>query len=182
MRAALFRPPVIAGVGFDPTSIPRQHLAPGHEHGFQVIQEGPEPRGRLEFGGGRRQKDEVDALGHVERAGGVPAPSSTSTARGVASIPWSAAKAARTVLITWLVTVGTSAHQRWPVRGRTTPNTYSHWSRRRTQAGGRCPRLAQTRRRTGSRPRRCSSIAHRLSVASGWAARTASTWAWSPRL
>lgn len=84
-RSALGRPPVVAGVGFDPPSIPRQPLTASHQHGLELIQIGkrpvghwliyqrPESLGRLELGGGGREEDQIDALGHDQGAGGVPA-------------------------------------------------------------------------------------------------------------
>ena len=69
------------GVGFETSWIGLEAAATGHQHRLQSIETGegavdhrfidqwPEPFGRLQFGGGSRQEDQVDACRHgqVER-------------------------------------------------------------------------------------------------------------------
>ena len=75
-----------------------------------------------------------------------PAPSRTRTARCVASIPSSTAKADRATLIATVLTVGRWHHQLCPVVGRTKASTERQADRRWTQAVGRWPFGAQDER------------------------------------
>ncbi len=74
LATPLARPPVEAGGGLDPAPLRPQRLTARHQHVGQrrqigkrpvrdrLVDQGPDPFDRLEFGRGRRQGDEVEPL------------------------------------------------------------------------------------------------------------------------
>src|ERR1700741_158921 len=98
-----------------------------------------------------------------------PAPSSTRSSRLRSLKPCSSTNACSVAAKISALSWGTIQNEVRPLSGCTKATRYSHSYRGRTTARGRLPRGAQTRRRMGISPTRCSSIAQSSISASGCA-------------
>ena len=145
-----------------------------------VVGQRPAVLGGLRFGGIRRQEEQMEVLGGVKgtrsrRLVCQPARSSTRTIGCWGPAPTARANSASSTAKSAMLTLVARWKSVRPEEGWTKPTSYRQRKRWRTMASGRCPRGAQTRRRSGLSPMRCSSVAQSSTVAAGCAVATALT-------